>query len=269
MKRGVEPDRAEGPHGAVHAARDHPLRALEQALRFAGRHWLSSARLRVYQLRSPASRRELRSLRAAGARLLVAASVLIRSRRRCSPAGDVALGEPRHREDLLARVEVHDAHALRRAAHGRDARDARAQHLAAVGHEHHLVVVDHLRDAHHLAVARRGADRDHALAAAVLDPVVVERGALAVAVLRHGQDGGFGREDLHADHGVAPGQRHAAHAARRAAHRPHLRLVEADRLAAPARDDHLLACRWCGRRAISSSSSSRLIAMIPPRRGFA
>src|SRR5262245_17920748 len=79
---------------------------------------------------------------------------------------DVALGEPRHREDLLARIEVHHAHALGGAAHGRDAADARPQHLAAAGDEHDLVLVDHLRDAHHLAVARGGADRDHALAAA-------------------------------------------------------------------------------------------------------
>ena len=39
----------------------------------------------------------------------------------------------------------------------------------------------HLGDAHHLAVAGRGADRDDALAAAVLDAVVVEGRALAEA----------------------------------------------------------------------------------------
>src|SRR5215468_9116779 len=60
------------------------------------------------------------------------------------------LGQLRHRDQLLARLEVHEAHALRRAAHRRDAGDARAQHLAAVGDEHDLVVVDHLRDAHDL-----------------------------------------------------------------------------------------------------------------------
>src|SRR5262245_56593015 len=52
---------------------------------------------------------------------------------------DVAFGEPRHREDLLARVEVHHAHALGGAAHGRDRPDPRPQHLAAAGDEHDLV----------------------------------------------------------------------------------------------------------------------------------
>src|SRR5215813_8114758 len=56
----------------------------------------------------------------------------------------LGLGQLRHRDQLLARLEVHEAHALRRAAHGGDAGDTRAQHLAAVGDEHDLVVVDDL-----------------------------------------------------------------------------------------------------------------------------
>ncbi len=119
--------------------------------------------------------------------------------------------------------------------------DPAAQGLAGVRDEHDLVIVHDLRHADDRPVARRGADRDHPLSAAPLEPVVVERRALAEAVLRRGQDRGPRGEDLHADDRVLGAKPHAAHAGRGAAHRPHLFLGEADRLALPAGDQHLLA----------------------------
>ena len=65
--------------------------------------------------------------------------------------------------------------------------------MPAVGDEHHLVGLDHRQRSHHRAVALGGLDGDDALAAAALDPVLGELGALAVAVLGDGEDGGGDR----------------------------------------------------------------------------
>ena len=59
-----------------------------------------------------------------------------------------------------------------------------AQDHALLGDEHQLVVVVHVRDADDLAVALAGLDVDDADAAARLQAVLVELGALAVAVAR-------------------------------------------------------------------------------------
>ena len=120
-----------------------------------------------------------------------------------------------------------------------------------------------------VAVPLAGADRDDALAAAVLDAVVLERRALAVAVLADGEDRRAGRQDLHADDASSPAQ--ATCRARPSAARPigaHLVLVEADRLAARRGDDHLLAAAGARGARSARRPSSRLIAMMPPRRGF-
>ena len=93
----------------------------------------------------------------------------------------------------------------------------------------------HQRGRHNLAVALRLRDRDHALGAAAVARVLGDAGALAVAVLSGGQHALlFILGHQHGDHALAFFEGHAAHAARLAAHRTHIVLVEAHGLAAVA-----------------------------------
>ena len=132
-------------------------------------------------------------------------------------------------------------HALRRAALLADLRHRGADQHAAGGDQHHLVVVVDQDGAHQGAVALRGLDRDHALAAAAVLGVLGDRRALAVAVL----GGGEHRLLLvlrhqHADHALAAvlGQAHAAHAGRLAAHR-RARRPRAKRTALPSEENSI------------------------------
>src|SRR5207245_10420899 len=103
---------------------------------------------------------------------------------------------------------------------------------AAGGDQHHLVVVVDQHRADDLAVALGSLDRDYALAAAPVARVFAERRALAVAVRRGGEHGLLlVVRRQHAHHALALAQPHAAHAAGLAAHRPHVALLEAYRLA--------------------------------------
>ena len=73
------------------------------------------------------------------------------------------------------------------------------------------------------------ADRLDALGAARRQPVLVDRRALAVAVLGHDEQVLAGARDVHREHEVALARDvHAAHAAGAAAHRPGVALAEAD-----------------------------------------
>ena len=74
-----------------------------------------------------------------------------------------------------------------------------AQDHALLRDQHQLVVVVHVGDADDLAVAVRGLDVDDADAAARLQAVLLEPGALAVAVLRDGEDGAPLADDFHRD----------------------------------------------------------------------
>src|SRR5262245_13639886 len=118
-----------------------------------------------------------------------------RSIRRCDSLVFIAR-QTGHRHDPLVLADLHQAHALRVAADRRHAGDAHANHLAGVGHQHDLIALGDLDDGDHAAVALAGLDGDDALAAAVLLAVVVERRALAVAALGHGQHGLAGLEHL-------------------------------------------------------------------------
>ena len=82
--------------------------------------------------------------------------------------------------------------------------------------------------ADHLAVPLGGLDVDDALPAAALHPVLGLLGALAVAVLGDGEDGGALLHHVGAHHLVAVLQRDALHAVGGAAHGAHLALREAD-----------------------------------------
>src|SRR5262249_40548126 len=108
---------------------------------------------------------------------------------------------------------------------------------ARLGDHHHLVVAGDRQQVDHLAVALAGADVDQALAAAALHAVLLDRGALAVAALAHGEQRLLAVADHHVDHGVAVLQLDAAHAAGPPAPRPHVGLVEPDRHAV-ARAEH-------------------------------
>ena len=102
-----------------------------------------------------------------------------------------------------------------------------------------------------------------------LEPVILERRALAVAALGDGEDRRARREDLHPDHLVV---RPASEMPRTpVAVRPIARTsLSGKRIDLPPlrRDDDLPGRRWVRQAAISSSPSARLMAMIPPRRGF-
>ena len=82
------------------------------------------------------------------------------------------------------------------------------------------------------------------IAAARLEAVLVELGALAVAVLRHGEERAALADDFHRHDFVAVAQRDAADAVGGAAHRADVGLLEADRHAvARADEDLFLAVR--------------------------
>ena len=100
-----------------------------------------------------------------------------------------------------------------------------------------------LQDADDLAVLLGDLEVDDALAAAALQAVLVDLGALAVAVLGHGQDLGL-RSTISMPTTRSPAlQPDAADAAGGAAHRPDVVLVEADRLALRGGQEDAAACR--------------------------
>src|SRR6185503_8131108 len=101
---------------------------------------------------------------------------------------------------------------------------------APIRHEQEVVGVADEPERDAIAVALARLDADEPDAAAVLDPVLLEVGPLAVAVLAHRQDGAAaGLLHGHADHDVALAELDAAHAGGAAAHRPDLLLVEPER----------------------------------------
>ena len=102
--------------------------------------------------------------------------------------------------------------------------------LPRVGDEHEVLVVGDEAAADDLAVALGGLDGDDADAAAPLDRVLGDGGALAVAVLAHGHERRrrVAREGLAGDDLVLFAQADALDAASGAAHAAHLLLGEAD-----------------------------------------
>src|SRR5579875_4004423 len=164
-------------------------------------------------------------------------------------------GNHRGGRGVIAFIEAQQAHALRRPPGFPNAAAIHADGLALLADGHDFGGFAHGQNRHHRPVAFAGLDVDDA-AAARLQPVLAEGGALAVAV-------GGDRENqllvvarqLHAHDLVAFRQRHAAHAARRPAHRPHVFLGEADAFALPRRQEDLP-------RPIAQTGVDQLVAVL-------
>ena len=105
-----------------------------------------------------------------------------------------------------------------------------------------LVAALDIRDANHLAVAFGGVDVDDADAATRLHAVLVELGALAVAVLGHGEQGATRFHRFHADDEVVGAQGDSAHTVRRASHRADVSFGETDGHAVASADEALRSC---------------------------
>src|SRR5207244_12473915 len=161
------------------------------------------------------------------------------------------------RADAVVGVEVDDPRAHGVTALGRDFVGVDADDLALRGHQQDVVTVPHLQHADHGAVAAGGLDVDDALAGPALQPVLLERRALAEATLGHREDLGAFLHDVRADDGVALLHVDAANAAGAAAHRTHLVLGEADGHAR-LRGDHHLAL------AVRAMHRHELVALVQP-----
>src|SRR5947199_2911405 len=143
------------------------------------------------------------------------------------------------RADLVVGVEIDDAHAHRVAPLRGHVTRVEADDLA-LGRDHEDVVgLADLKHAHDGAVAAAGLDVDDALARAALQPVFVERRALAVAPLRDRQDLSALLHDVGGDDLVALVHLDATHARGAATHRAYLVLGEADGHAELGGDHHL------------------------------
>src|SRR5688500_16387502 len=138
--------------------------------------------------------------------------------------------------DALPTLETHDDHALGRAPEPLDVLDGHADHLPARRHEHDGVAVPDHEGAGELAASLRELNRLHAHGPTALGRVLVDEGALAVAVPRHDEKVGVITGDVGGDHLVVLAQAHPDDTRRRATHRPDLLLGEARRLT-PARDE--------------------------------
>ena len=117
-------------------------------------------------------------------------------------------------------------------------RHGRADGQARAVDNHQVVVVGHGLNRNQVAGLLRDVNRLHALAAAVGDAVLLQVGALAVAVLAQHEHVllRVGLDANHADHLVALLERNAAHAGAHTSDGTHRRLVEANRLAAAGRN---------------------------------
>src|SRR5581483_6320211 len=118
----------------------------------------------------------------------------------------VFFGDALDRNDLLVFGGIEHDHALRRATGDTDPAHLGANELAGVGDKHDLVgfldregrdePADLLLDLFRALLSFPDIHRDDAFAAAAGDPVLVGRGALAVAALRNGQNKLLGRRHL-------------------------------------------------------------------------
>src|SRR5437763_1933527 len=153
------------------------------------------------------------------------------SRPSASPSSSCGLGaKPNAGDgaDTVVGIQLDDAHAPGVAALGADVGGMETDHLALGRDDQDVVAVAHLEHADDVAVAAAGLDVDDPLAAPALQPVLLERRALAEAALGHGEDRQALLDDVGGNHVVALLDLDALHAGRAAAHRPHFLLGEAD-----------------------------------------
>src|SRR3989454_9391756 len=148
----------------------------------------------------------------------------------------------RHVHHQVARSEVHHLHTLRVATRDADALDRDPDDDALLGDHHQLVVGQHFLEGHDVAGLVGALQGDDAAAAAVLDAVLIELGALAHTPRGDGEQRGGASHDHHVDHVILLVEGDAVHPRRRAAHVAHVLLVEPDAHAvARGEDDVVLA----------------------------
>src|SRR6266487_6816713 len=109
------------------------------------------------------------------------------------------LHDPRHVHDEVAGGQVHDLDALRVAAGDADALDRDADHDPLLGDHHQLVVGQHFLERNDIAGLGAALQGDDAAAAAVLNPVLVELGALAHPLFGHHEERGLAAHHHHVD----------------------------------------------------------------------
>src|SRR5262249_43749478 len=140
----------------------------------------------------------------------------------------IGLADQTGGSNLIAFFQVDQANALGGAARFADGARVEPSNLALLADDHHFRFLRDAEHAHHLAVALRGLDVDHAFAGPRLQAVLGDGGALPVALLDNREDELFLAHDLHADDGVALFQVHAVDAVSGAPHIAHVRFREAD-----------------------------------------
>ncbi|ABA48200.1 val start codon [Burkholderia pseudomallei 1710b] len=172
----------------------------------------------------------------------------------------VRLGDLLQTRKLGAFIETDECNTLRRPPHLANLRHARADQHARRRDQHDLILGVDERRGNDAAVALGGLDRDHPLRAAPVARVLGDRRALAVAVLGRGQHRLFlAARDEHRDHLLGVVELHPAHAARLAAHRPHVVLVETHRLAGVGEQHHVV-------RAVGDRRADQVIAVVEANR---
>src|SRR4029453_15033550 len=162
--------------------------------------------------------------------------------------GDGLGFDPRDRAHAVVGVEIDDPHAHRVAALRGHLVGVDADHLALGGDDEEVVAAPDLDHADHRAVAAGGLDVDDPLAGPALQPVLLERRALAEAALGDGEDLRALLHDVGADHLIVVLHLDAAHAGGAAAHRPDLFLGEADGHAELGGDHHFTVAVGTARR---------------------
>src|SRR5262245_2182384 len=147
--------------------------------------------------------------------------------------------DARDRADPVVGLEIDDANAPGVPSLRRHVGDMESDHLALRRDDQDVVAVAHLEHRDDVAITTAGLDVDDPLAGAALQPILLERRALAIAALGDGQNADALQHDVGSDDLVALVELDALHAAGSAAHRAHLFLREADAHPELGRDHHL------------------------------
>src|SRR4029079_15822948 len=125
------------------------------------------------------------------------------------------------------------------AARHTDALDRHPDRDAMLGDEHQLVVGEHFLYGDGVTGFLRAMHGDDALPAALLNAVLIDRRALAHALLRHHEEVGLALDHDHADHLVVRPELDPLHAGRVATHLARILFVEANRQAVPPGQHHV------------------------------
>src|SRR5262249_9332123 len=147
--------------------------------------------------------------------------------------------DARDRADPVVGLEVDDAHAPGVASLRRHVGDMEPDHLALRRDDQDVVGVADLEHRDDVAVTAPRLDVDDPLAGPALQAVLLERRALAIAALGHGENADALQHDVGGDDLVALVELDALHAAGAAAHRTNLLLREANAHPELGRDHHL------------------------------